>query len=65
MWLIMVQVWLQHPWEDDDEEDLSDREGLDLGGAAEDPLGVDSGEEKGENFNQNFWAKSRPVPLVV
>ena len=62
---ITVQVWLQHPWEDDDEGDLSDGEGLDLGGAAEDPLGADGGEEKGEDFDRNFWAKSRPVPLAV
>ena len=44
-------MWLQHPWKDDDEEDLSDRKGLDLGGAVEDSLGVDSREEKGEDFN--------------
>ena len=65
MWLITVQVWLQYPWEDDDEGDLSDREGLDLGRAVEDPLGVDGGEEKGEDFNWNFWAKSWPVLLAV
>ena len=56
---ITVQVWLQHPWEDDDEGDLSDGEG------PEGAPGEDGGEEEGEAFDRNFWAKSRPVPLAV